>query len=40
MRALFKILSLIRTAKAASRGKLAQRYMRIKTIRLVNRKIR
>lgn len=40
MRAIFKILSMIRTMGAASRGKLPQRIARVSIIRRVNRYIR
>jgi hypothetical protein len=40
MRALFKILSLFRTARATSRGKLPQRLVRMRLYRAINRHIR
>jgi hypothetical protein len=40
MKALFKILSMMRWVQAASKGKLPQRYVRVKALRAINRRIR
>jgi hypothetical protein len=40
MRAIFKLMSLLRWVRAAGRGKLPQRYVRIKAMRVINHRIR
>jgi len=40
MRFLFKLMSLIRWGRAASKGTLHKRYVRVKAIRAINRRIR
>jgi hypothetical protein len=39
MRALFKIMSLLRTGRAAAKGKLAHRLVRMRLFRAINKRI-
>jgi hypothetical protein len=40
MRALFKLMSMLRWMNAASKGTLHKRYLRVKAMRAINRHIR
>jgi hypothetical protein len=39
MRALFRLMSLLRTARAAAKGKLAHRLVRMRLFRFINKRI-